>query len=57
LVPSHAMRFLLLSFFATVLVGLPVYVLDILVMPQLQTVQQFYAHEDSFANKVAQLHQ
>ncbi|MFI5275417.1 MAG: hypothetical protein ACHQT5_01175 [Candidatus Saccharimonadales bacterium] len=50
------MRFLFLVMFVAVLVGLPLYVLNSLVMPQLQSVQQVYAHEDVIANNVAQLH-
>ena len=39
------------------LVGLPLYALNALVMPQLQTMQQTYAHEDAIANNVVRLAQ
>ena len=57
LLPSNEMRFLFLVVFVVVLVGLPLYALNSLVMPQLQSMQQTYAHEDAVANNVARLSQ
>lgn len=51
------MRFIFLLVFAVMLVAAPLYALNSLIMPQLLSVKQFYAHEDAVANNVAQLRQ
>ena len=48
------MRFIILVLFAGLLVGMPLYALNSLVLPQLQSMKQVYAHEDAVANNVAQ---
>lgn len=50
------MRIIFLLAFAVLLVAAPLYALDSLIMPQLQSAKQFYAHEDAVANNIAQLH-
>lgn len=57
MLPSYEMRFIFLATFVVVLVGLPLYALNALVMPQLQSMQQVYTHDDAIANNVARLAQ
>ena len=49
------MRALFLLVFVLLLVVAPLYALNALILPQLQSMQQFYAHEDATANNVARL--
>lgn len=47
------MRIIFIVLFAVTFVGAPLYALNALVMPQLQSLQQVYANEGAVANNIA----
>jgi hypothetical protein len=49
------MRIIFLLAFVLLLVAAPIYALNSLIMPQLQSAKQFYMQEDAVANNVARL--
>jgi len=48
------MRLILFGIFGAVFVILPFYLLNTMVMPELNSMQQFYAHEGQIVSKVAE---
>lgn len=50
------MKYMLLAIFIVFFVVLPLYLLNTLVMPQLQQLQTSYAAADTLANKIASGH-
>ncbi len=47
------MKYMLLAIFITFFVALPMYLLNTMVMPQLQQLQTSYASADTIANNIA----
>jgi len=48
------MRFIFFGVSVALLAMLPFFVLNTMVMPQLNSMQQFYAHEGEIADKITQ---
>ena len=50
---SAAMKYIFVAIFVFFFVGLPMYVLNNMVMPQLAQLQQTYAHAGQMADRIA----